>query len=80
MVFDKVYLIKSISAVTNYNSSSCLIHSGIRNIWIDPNKPMRDLSSGNINILDPEEIIDIVFGHPMVKLLMTFFQIISAIS
>ena len=23
MVFDKVYLIKSISAVTNYNSSSC---------------------------------------------------------
>ena len=41
---------------------------------------MRDLSSGNINILDPEEIIDIVFGHPMVKLLMTFFQIISAIS
>ena len=41
---------------------------------------MRDLSSGNINILDPEEIIDIVFGHPMVKLLMTFFQILSAIS
>ena len=26
MVFDKRYLIKSISAVTNYNSSSCLIH------------------------------------------------------
>ena len=24
IVFDKVYLIKSISAVTNYNSSSCL--------------------------------------------------------
>ena len=25
MVFDKCYLIKSISAVTNYNSSSCSI-------------------------------------------------------
>ena len=24
MVFDKVYLIKSISAITNYNRSSCL--------------------------------------------------------
>ena len=34
MVFDKVYLTKSISAVTNYNSSSCLlINQWIKCFW-----------------------------------------------
>ena len=56
------------------------IQSGIRTTWLDPNKPMRDLSSGNIDILDPDQIITIVFGHPLVKMLITFFNILSAIS
>ena len=33
-MFDKVYLIKSISAVTNYNSSSCLLQISINPIII----------------------------------------------
>ena len=37
-MFDKVYLIKSISAVTNYNSSSCLLKITLFQ-QVYPNKP-----------------------------------------
>ena len=42
-MFDKVYLIKSISAVTNYNSSSCFQYGGLSDTDTDRSKWLLDL-------------------------------------
>ena len=51
--------------------------------WANPRAPMRGISTGSKSVMDyadPEKIIDIVFGHPVMRFIYNLFQILGCIS
>ena len=53
------------------------------NTWSNPNKPMYDISNGEGDYFDyanPQAIMEVVFGHPVVRFIIGFFQVLGGIS
>lgn len=51
--------------------------------WANPRAPMRDISTGSKGVMDyadPEKIIDMVLGHPFMRLIYNIFQILGCMS
>ena len=64
MVFDKWYLIKSISAVTNYNSSSCFILPEIYFCIVHIPGKMNQLKISFLGIFTILRSIFVIFTFP----------------
>ena len=55
----------------------------IKMTWSNPTKPMHDLSNGDgdwFQYANPEAIMEVVFGHPFVRGVIAFFQVLGGIS
>ena len=55
----------------------------IANTWSNPNKPVHDISNGEGDYFDyanPQAIMEVVFGHPVIRFIIGLFQVLGGIS